>query len=288
MKAWRAIFRVWLALCAVAVFALPGPEETLSPAEYRQQLQGLSSRVEQLMEHAEQAQQLERELPDHVSVSDGSRQYSPNYAWLKDNLKHFQQADVKTRSIFLQQIQDHLRDLDVQAEAYEKAQAASSSDQEKVNQILARREFRKAHGPGWGEILRQKILSWLARLLSRHPLYGKGATDLLHLLVYAAVAGAFIMFAIWLKKRFARPQEELSREIMPFAPSAKGWSSWLGEARASAQQNDWRNAVHLAYWAAISFLETNGAWKPDRARTPREYLNPGDPQAAISNLVCAH
>jgi hypothetical protein len=39
-----------------------------------------------------------------------------------------------------------------------------------------------------------------------------------------------------------------------------------------AQQREWRRAIHLAYWAGISFLEENGAWKPDRARTPREYL----------------
>jgi hypothetical protein len=39
-----------------------------------------------------------------------------------------------------------------------------------------------------------------------------------------------------------------------------------------AQQQDWRNAIHLAYWAGISFLESGGAWKPNRARTPREYL----------------
>jgi hypothetical protein len=271
MKICCAILRAWLALCVAAAFGLPS-QASISPAEYRQQLQDLSSRVEQTKQHGEEAKQFESELPDHVSVSDGSHEYSLSYNWLRDRLKQFQQADVKTRSVFLQQIQDHLKELDVEAQAYEKAQAASSSDQEKVNEILARREFRKAHGPGWGEILRQKILRWLAGFFTRHPLYGRGATDFLHLLVYAAVAGAFIMFAIWLKRRFARPQEDFSREIIPFAPSARGWSSWLGEARASAQQGDWRNGVHLAYWAAISFLEANGAWKPDRARTPREYL----------------
>jgi hypothetical protein len=30
--------------------------------------------------------------------------------------------------------------------------------------------------------------------------------------------------------------------------------------------------VHLAYWAGISFLETQGKWHSDSARTPREYL----------------
>lgn len=272
MKVCKKILRIWPTLWATVAFGLSPLTADLSPAQYRQQLQDLSARVEHLKEHAEQASQFEQYLPDHVAVNDGPNQYSVSYDWLRDKLKQFQQADLKTRSVFLQQIQDQFKDLEAEAQAYEKAQAASGSDQEKLNQILARREFRKAHGPSWFAILQQKILHWLADFFSRHPLYGRGATDFLHLVVYASVAAAFIMFVIWLKKRFDRPQENLTREIIPFAPSAKGWPNWLAEARASAQQGDWRNAIHLVYWAAISFLEAGGAWKPDRARTPREYL----------------
>jgi hypothetical protein len=54
--------------------------------------------------------------------------------------------------------------------------------------------------------------------------------------------------------------------------SAKEWAIWLAEARAAAAKREWREAIHLAYWAGISFLERQGTWKPDRARTPREYL----------------
>jgi hypothetical protein len=57
-----------------------------------------------------------------------------------------------------------------------------------------------------------------------------------------------------------------------FAVSAQSWTVWLEQARRAGAQNNWREAIHLAYWAGISFLELNGAWRPDRARTPREYL----------------
>ena len=70
-----------------------------------------------------------------------------------------------------------------------------------------------------------------------------------------------------------RPEDApAEREIIPFAPSARSWRSWLAEAREAADRQNWRNAIHLAYWAGISFLESGGAWKPNRARTPREYL----------------
>lgn len=272
MRICSAILRVGLGLCAAALLGLAAHAADLSPAEYQQQLRDFNSRIEQIKQHPEQAKQFEDGLPDHVSVKDGSLESSIDYGWLKGELRQFQEADAKTRSKFLQQIQDHLQDLEQQARDYDQAQAASSSDQEKLNQILSRREFHKAHGPSWWDILWEKVMRWLAKFLASHPISGRGVTDILHILVYLAVAAAFVMFAIWIKKRFHQPREDLSREIIPFSPSAKGWSAWLGEARASAQQGDWRNGVHLAYWAGISFLEANGAWKPDRARTPREYL----------------
>ena len=47
---------------------------------------------------------------------------------------------------------------------------------------------------------------------------------------------------------------------------------WMMEAKAAAAAGSWRDAIHLSYWAGISFLEGRGVWHPDRARTPREYL----------------
>jgi hypothetical protein len=270
MKSCGAILCVWLGCAAAFTLVLPVHAATLSPTEYRQQLHDFGARLDQLQDHPEQAAKLETDVPDHVSVSDGSSEYSVSYEWLRHQLKQFEHAETKSRSVFLQHIRDRLTSLERAAEGYE-AQASPPSDRQKLEQILARREFKKAHGPNWWDILWDKIQHWFARFFERHPLYGNG-NDIFQILVYAAVAVAFSMFAIWLKRRLAHRREDVSREIIPFAPSAKGWGSWLAEARASAHRRDWRNAVHLAYWAGISFLEEHGAWKPDRARTPREYL----------------
>jgi Domain of unknown function (DUF4129) len=76
----------------------------------------------------------------------------------------------------------------------------------------------------------------------------------------------FAYRAIWSNR-------ELERVVPTDLPvSAKEWVVWLSEARAAAAKREWRDAIHLAYWAGISFLERQGMWKPDRARTPREYL----------------
>jgi hypothetical protein len=64
--------------------------------------------------------------------------------------------------------------------------------------------------------------------------------------------------------------ERIMPEVLPV--SAKRWRVWMREAREAAAKGQWRDAVHLGYWAGISFLEENGMWRPDGARTPREYL----------------
>jgi hypothetical protein len=46
----------------------------------------------------------------------------------------------------------------------------------------------------------------------------------------------------------------------------------MNEAQVALASGEFRDAVHLSYWAAISSLERSGAWAPDKARTPREYL----------------
>lgn len=272
MKPRFPIFRLWLCLLALLSCSVVARAVELSPAEYRQQLHDFDIRVEQLKDHPDQTVKFLAEIPDGVSINDNSHQYSISYAWLKGQLRQFLRADIKTRSTFLQKIQERLHVLDQQAQAYVKADADSGAAKRKLDEILSRREFRKAHGPGALAIWWEKLMRWISKLLNRHSVNGSTTEDLLHILVYVAVAVAFSMFAIWLKRRLDRPRGQFEREIVPFAPSARGWRTWLTEARDAAQQGDWRNGVHLAYWAGISFLEEHGAWRPDRARTPREYL----------------
>src|SRR5262249_7344112 len=150
---------------------------------------------------------------------------------------------------------------------------------QKLAEILSRREFRASQaGPSTRDILVSRLFRSLSRLLGGMSL-GRSGFDWLQILVYAFVAIILALLLAWVLRRFRAPQlPRKQREIIPFAPSARGWRTWLAEARALAQQQDWRNAIHLAYWAGISYLEENGAWKPDRARTPREYLRLMGPQ----------
>jgi hypothetical protein len=140
-----------------------------------------------------------------------------------------------------------------------------------LTDILNGREFRSLHGPTWTDRLRQWVFQFMADLLGR--LFGLSAIPTIgNILVYGLIALAVAMLAVrtYLFIRRDATVHTIRPDQQP--ASATPWSDWLADAQTAAASRQWREAVHAAYWCAVSFLETRGAWKPDRARTPREYL----------------
>lgn len=251
---------------------LSAADTAISLTEYRHQLENISEKVAFLGEHPDQAGTIIAAIPDETTVRTPSGEITANYHVLKNELTFFSKADPKLKSRNLEAIQAYLLTLQSQAAACEQPDHTSSARQ-KLGEILARREFRNVHGPGLKETLLARLYRWLARLLGHIRLGGSAASSILQMLVYVLVGLALLILVFWTVNRLRRNKEELpTREIIPFSPSARSWRAWLTEARAEAEKQDWRNAIHLSYWAAISFLESGGAWKPNRARTPREYL----------------
>jgi hypothetical protein len=271
---YRKITGTLAPLALIALFCAPlAWAESMPISEYRQQLQDIAAKVDSLQLHPETAGNVVKDIPDHVSVTTSSGEISVNNKTLKDNLAAFAAADEKKRPELLQQIQSYMQATSAAAESYEKPSVDLSAAHGKLDQILARHEFKKVQGPSAKDVLLSRIYRWLAKIISKLMFRGSGNFDWMRLVIYLLVGAAVALLLLWTIRRLRRPQEDLpEREIIPFAPSARGWRTWLADARALAQQQDWRNAIHMAYWAGISYLEEHGAWKPNRARTPREYL----------------
>lgn len=154
---------------------------------------------------------------------------------------------------------------------FEAAPADHTASRERLQQILDDREFRGIHGPTWRDRLRQRILQIVQSLLER--LVGSSAIPTLSdILVYLLVAFAVIVLALWAYRSLTADARRESVVPQRVAASARAWQIWLADAQRAAARGDWREAIHLAYWCGVSFLEARGAWTPDRARTPREYL----------------
>jgi hypothetical protein len=263
-----ALLAVMLLCCAPHASA-----GDLSVSEYRQQTKDIAAKVEALQSHPEAAGELVTSIPDQVSVFTHGGAVTVNNKTLKDNIAAFSAGSEINRPGILRELQSYAQAMSRAAEEFDSNSNDLASERGKLNEILARREFSKVEGPNAKDALLTRIYLWISKILSKLAFRGASNFDLMRLLIYLFVGAAVTLLLVWTIRRLRQPREELlPREIIPFSPSARGWRTWLAEARTLAQQQDWRNAIHLAYWAGISYLEENGAWKPNRARTPREYL----------------
>jgi hypothetical protein len=184
-------------------------------------------------------------------------------------------------------------------DGFEKAPTDAARSRAALDSILAQPEFA-GRGPGWFqkinkklEALQQAVRDWFFKLVLGffrflQRLFGwKSLPTVGKVFIYGLMgaAGLALLYLIY-RSIFQNPEFE---EVVPrdLPVSAKEWSIWLSEARVAAAGGDWRDAIHLAYWAGISFLEREGFWKPDRARTPREYLRMISAQSEQREILTA-
>jgi Domain of unknown function (DUF4129) len=276
----RATGRCWCGfslafLIAAAVLVLMGARaraqgSAISLDEYRRQLADISERVDSLRDHPEDAGAVESFIPEKITVRTPAGEVSVNNHDLKADLAEFSKADSRKRALQLPQVEDYVHRLSESARSFERRPPAAAHDQ--LAAILAQREFRSLEGPNPKDVLLARLFGWLIRLLNRLGV-GSAGFNYFQVVIYTIIAGALTVLLVWTLRRLrGRRPEESPREIVPFAPSARSWHVWLAHAQSLAQQQNWRSAIHMAYWAGISFLEEHGAWRPNIARTPREYL----------------
>lgn len=132
-----------------------------------------------------------------------------------------------------------------------------------VTQVSTMDRFRE-----WFDNLLDKFFSGLVRFGAHAP----WIVWLLRILVIAAACTALVWFLLRIERR-SRLRIVPEIELATGAPSAREWQLWLRDAQTMAAQDQWREAIHFLYWAAIARLESKRLWPADRARTPREYLS---------------
>ncbi|MGH9564603.1 MAG: hypothetical protein ACRD4I_01340, partial [Candidatus Angelobacter sp.] len=250
----------------------PAAASGITVNEYRQQLAQFSQEIGSLAQNPQQAGVVEAGIPGSVPVQTDPGKVTVNYQPLKNDLATLSKAEGQERERLLRQITSYMQELEQQAADFDVPAANASATKRKLNEILARREFRNVHSPSMGEVLLSRILRWLARWMFRIHLPRSGF-NLFSVVIWGVIGAVVLVLIFWTVRRLRHLGEPpAAREIIPFSPSARNWRLWLAEARENAERQDFRNAIHLAYWAGISFLESSGAWRPNRSRTPREYL----------------
>jgi Domain of unknown function (DUF4129) len=245
---------------------------TLTASEYITQLDALASSVQQLAQ-PDDARKLLQDIPpvwhiqaEHIQAKAGI--FDVSSEWLRDDLNNWRRKPSRE---ILDRIACHLQTLRSEAASFQQPPSDESRKRVLLNGILASREFQDLHGPTWLDRLNQRILEALIRMLGR--IFRSSAVPTIgNVVVYGFMALAVLAVAYWMYRtiRNNAGMDEIVPHILPV--SSKGWKLWMNEARLAAEQGNWRDAIHLAYWCGISFLEAQELWRPDVARTPREYL----------------
>ena len=254
----------------------------LTVDQYRAELDSLLSATQELDSSGKPTPQLLKDVSPSWRVHTDQREFEISAEGLRRDVRRYEkEKNAANASV----IRDRLQSLRSDLDGYEKPPVDASASRAELNSILARPEFSEDHGPKWLEGLREwfdGVRESLLELLRRavmflfhifQRLFGLSSIPTIgKYVVYGLIGLAVLAFSYFAYRTIVRGSELEGVALANLPVSAKEWVVWLSEARAAAAKREWRDAIHLGYWAGISFLERQGMWKPDRARTPREYL----------------
>jgi hypothetical protein len=245
----------------------------LTPGQFASELETQQRAIEQLRTSPQGAASIVAGLPEKWVVAvPGGGPIECSSEFLREGVIGFQKAPPKDKPSIIDALSTRLSAMREQAIASETPASVPADAHQRLDQILSAREFRAVKGPNKLEIWRDRLVAWLEAQLVKWGKHLPSSEQSGPIFAWVLIALACSIMGVWIFRRARDVEAEVRREIIPFAPSDKSWRLWLNEAREQANQQQWRDAIHLAFWAAVSKLETEGMWRRDRARTPREYL----------------
>jgi Domain of unknown function (DUF4129) len=262
----------FLAILSFAGFAAGG-EAPLSLAGYKSRLELYGAQIRKVGEHPEYAVDFHREVPSALQVQTQSGVFTVSMDFLHNGLETFLKSAPSSKPTILSQLAGRIKAMGAEADSFEHARDGDPAARDRLNRILSAHEFGRVRGPTELELIEARIRDWLNKKLDKLFPSAPDLDQLGQIFVWIVIAVVSSILAVWLYRQSRERLLDTPKEITPFVPSAKGWRTWLAEAREKADLGEWRDAIHLGFWAAVSRLESDGVWRPDKARTPREYLH---------------
>jgi hypothetical protein len=263
-----------LLVLAASIFAAAQSQAVpqLSAAGFAQEMRRVRAQVEELEKKPQSAPALIAGLPKSWKVQTAQSEVEISADFVRAGVASFQKVEQKDKTSRLNELEASLDVLQSQAKAYDGATPIPAETHWSLARILDAPEFRGLKGPSQLQLLWQRVLSWLQKqwdkLFPRMP----SATNAGPVFAWCLIAVVCSALGVWIYRRSRQTELQPISAVIPYGPGAKGWRNWLEEARESAGRGAWRDAIHLAFWAGVAKLEAEGTWRPDRTRTPREYL----------------
>lgn len=263
------LLQIALTILPAAALDCPRPPADLSVTEYQRQLDEIAGQVKSA-ESDSDFSFISNCLPDHWTIQRGASRFEIGSWAVRNDLYEIQkEKDPDERKDEIEELETSLKNMRDQAGRYD--ESSFPSERDRLNRILSKPEYRHAIGPGWQDQFKDRVYAFLLRILGVSIEHSSEILTLLRLLGWAIVLFVLaLLMRVLLRWLTVDPGSSIASGRM--AVSATHWTDWLEQARLAASENDWRRAIHFAYWAAISHLEAEGCWPADRARTPREYV----------------
>ncbi len=211
--------------------------------------------------------------------------FEEHWQWLRTTLNKAKTAKGSERATMLRDAREHLTEIAAETDATPDAQQAKAflRARAQANAVLSRPEFQRGGGPTWWDRAKAWFVAWIERLFLGVAQVGAAAPWLGTLLewLFFIAAAAGLLFLLLRNISRQRLRVSLGDAALQRGGRERDADDWVARASQHAAAQEWRDAVHCIYWAAIVLLETQRAWRHDPARTPREYvrlLKPASPQ----------
>jgi hypothetical protein len=145
---------------------------------------------------------------------------------------------------------------------------------EVADAVLQRPEFQRELVNSWWENKKQQFGNVLGRIFAKVARVGHAVPWLAKAMEWTLFGGAALGLLLFVLRELRRQRLHVS--LSSGAVKAEAWTreadDWSQRAEAFAKAEEWREAVHCLYWAAIVLLESRRAWRHNPTRTPREYV----------------
>jgi hypothetical protein len=273
MQRYVVLLVAWLLLWIPGRAQTPasGDASTTSPTQLDlQSYQRELSHIAETLQKPAEIPALRRSLPESWTVRDSERVYNVPTKEISEALREIERDPKKNTAALLQARLDAMRH-QTEELARPPASANMAEAADKLKKIMQRREFREVSGPSRWDLLRGRVIRWIAvhilKLLSLLHLSHKTGNAIVWGVLFLAVVLLFYVAYLWMTKSSGDASFRA-----PAEPTQSDGRRWVQGALAAADRGDFREAVHCAYWASVAHLEDIRILPRDRARTPRESL----------------
>ena len=210
-------------------------------------------------------------LPPRWRITDGDREFQFSTAWMTAMLRPTI-ADPAAWGATRPAVRNRLTVIRDEVAASADPPGRQAHAREALARVLSRPEFQQSAAGRWREDLQRWVGEWLEDLWTRlggGPGTGRRAGIVL---AWIAALGALSALGFWMVRTIAQRKPGTSLGLGAAASRQLRARELALQSLAAGRAGDAREAVRVAYRAALVRLEEQGAWRLDDARTPREYL----------------